>query len=212
MARAKILELLGGKWEDGTRPKDLFAFHVSKDPAGYVADILRGLASEDRKVQGGCAELASLLSEKEPKLLYPHMALFQANLDAKEPILRWEAVCTLGNLVAVDGRGLIRGSVDSIRGLLGHKSIVLQGHAVRALGKIAAAFPDLAPQVLDSLLAAKDEFPGNRVGYIVEAMAAFVGDDKLVPKIRRFVEPLSKSEIASVASKAQRVLKRLPTK
>ncbi len=211
MARIVISELLDGKWEDGTRPKDLYELHISKSPATYVADIVAGLGSENKKVQNGCSELASLLSESHPELLYPHVELFLRNLDAKEPILRWEAVCTLGNLSKVDKADKTRASVDAMLGFLGHKSIVLQGHAVRALTKMVGAFPDVSPRVLSELIDAKDHFPGNRVGFVVEAMGAFAKDKKLAAKAKSFVEPYAKSEIKSVATKARKALKALST-
>ncbi len=102
MASLDLQKVLEGKWEDGTRPKDLFERHVSKDPARYVADIVGGLSSAERRVQNGCAELSSLVSGADPALLAPHVDLFIANLDAKEAVLRWEAACTLGN-------GVVRG-------------------------------------------------------------------------------------------------------
>jgi hypothetical protein len=55
-----------------------------------------------RIVQSGSAELVSLLSEDRPDLIVPYFDIFIRNLKAKDPILRWETVCTLGNLVGVD--------------------------------------------------------------------------------------------------------------
>ena len=43
MAKIDIHESLRGKWEDGTRPKDLFAHHVKKEPATYLDDLVAGL-------------------------------------------------------------------------------------------------------------------------------------------------------------------------
>jgi hypothetical protein len=209
MARAKLRELLDGKWEDGTRPKDLFAAFVAKDPAVYAADLIAGLEGDKAKVRNGCAELASLLSETHPELLFPKLALFQSNLGAQEPVLRWEAVCTIGNLVAADAKGATRASLEPITRFLQDKSIVLQGHAVRALAKMARAFPELAPGILKSLVSAADRFPGTRVGFVVEAMAAFTADDRLRKAAERFAAPYADSELKPVATKARKALKAL---
>lgn len=207
-----ILEVLDGKWEDGTRPKDLFSAHIAPNPAKYADIVLSGLQSDNRKVQNGCSELCSLLSAEHPALLADHIGLFQKNLDAKEPILRWEAACTLGNLAAVDTNERIPQSVETLVGYLRDKSIVLQGHCVRALTKIAGKYPKLAPRIGEALLQAEDEFPGNRVGFIVEAMGAFVGVPGLLPKITPFIKKHAESDIASVKTKARKVLKNLPDK
>jgi hypothetical protein len=57
-----ILAVLADKWEDGTRPADLYAGQIAARPRDYLDAILAGLASKNKRVQGGCAELASLLS------------------------------------------------------------------------------------------------------------------------------------------------------
>lgn len=209
MALVDIHELLDGKWEDGTRPKDLFSLFISKDPSDYAPVIIEGLKSGSRRVQSGCAELASLLSESEPRRLYPYLELFRKNLDAEEPVVRWEAVCTLGNLVALDKDGKIRSDVGKIASFLNDKSIVLQGHAVRTLSKIAQVYPEMAGSILDRLISSRNRFPGNRIGFVVEAMAAFTHDKKLVPKARKFVEPYADSDIKVVATKARKVLRQL---
>ena len=204
-----ILDLLDGKWTDGTRPKDIYELYVSKNPADYGETIIAGLHSEKRKVQSGCAELASLLSEYRPEILYPYIELFVSNLEAKAPVLRWEAVCTHGNLASIDKNKLTPAYIDQIASFLSDKSIVLQGHAVRALSKIAKAFPDEAPRILDKLLNSTEHFPGNRVGFIIEAMEHVLSNEELKPKIRRFVEPYTESTIKVVARKAKKILKKL---
>ena len=204
-----ILILLEGKWEEGTRPANLYERRIAPRPKDYVDALLEGLASKKKRVQAGCAELASRMSADHPELLYPHVDVFARNLHAKAPILRWEAVCTIGNLASVDEKKSIPKQIDSMIGLLSDKSIVLQGHAVRALAKVAAKYPKLAPSILSALLEAARHFPGTRVGYIVEATEAFAAHEALVPTIRKFLAPHAESELAPVSRKAKKALKRI---
>lgn len=203
MTPAALLQTLAGPWGEGTRPKDLFAAAIRPNPAAYVEPILAGLASRDRRVQGGCAELASCVAAEFPGLLYPSAEVFLRALTARAPILRWEAACTLGHLAAVDAAGVTRAAVPALVAHLRDPSIVLQGHAARALARIGTAFPDLAPAVLDELISAEAHFPGTRVGYLVEAMAAFPGQDAA----RAFATRHAASPLAPVATKARRVLR-----
>lgn len=205
-----LVETLSGKWEDGTRPADLYKNHVAPEPNAYVTQIVDGLRTAPRKPQSGCAELASLLSEEHTELLWPERALFVANIGAKAPVLRWEAVCTLGNLSAVDRRGELRATIPEIEALLDHDSIVLKGHAVHALTKMARAYPEEAAGILDQIIAAAPHFQGSRVGFLVEAMAAFADDLELRPKARAFAETFLDSDVKSVASKARRAVRALP--
>jgi len=207
MTKVDIHRVLAGKWEDGTKPKDLYSMHISKKPTAYLNDIIEGLDSEERRVQSGCAELASLLSEDMPDLLYPHMELFVSNLEAQAPVLRWEAVCALGNLASVDKLEKIPTLIDRFAGFLSDKSIVLQGHSVRALAKIARGFSETASDILEMLLSHTDYFPGNRIGFIIEAMEPFEGKPEFAPRVMKFVEPYLESDIKSVVKKARRVMK-----
>ncbi len=207
--RKDLQEVLNRKWEDGTRPKDLYARRVSKDPKAYATAIIEGLDAEAKRVQGGCAELASLLSEDRPELLYPHVDRFLANLSAKEPILRWEAACTVGNLASVDSRRRIPEHVGTLVALLEHESIVLQGHAAKALGKIGRAYPEKAREILDALFTRAKHFPGTRVGYLIEAAELLAGTEGLATRIRERVAPYARSELRPVAAKAKRVLKKI---
>ena len=151
--------------------------------------------SPNRKIQSGCSELASLLSEDRSELLYPHLQLFLDNLGAKKPVLRWEAVCTLGNLASEDVEGKILGYIDVMRPFLKDKSIVLQGHTVRTLAKIAKSFPGNSGDILETLISVKDHFSKNRVGFIIDVMIYFKDYEELKPKIREFVEPYLESEV-----------------
>ena len=204
-----VLEALSGKWEDGTRPKDIYEMYVVESPEKYVDIIVEGLGSPQRKVQSGCAELTSLLSEDRPELLYPSLQLFVDNLGAKKPVLRWEAVCTLGNLATVDVEGKILGYIDVLKPFLNDKSIVLQGHTVRALAKIAKSSSKSSEDILETLISMKDHFPRNRVGFIIDVMMYFDDYEELRPKIREFVEPYLESDVKVVAKKAKKALKNL---
>jgi len=202
-------EVLSGKWSDGTRPKDLYATRISPAPGSHVADIVAGLGDGRARVRNGCAELASLLSADRPDLLYPQAALFAENLQSKDKVVRWEAVCTLGNLAPVDAGRLLPGQIDRILPFLKDASIVLQVHTLRALVKIARTCPDRLDDVVAAMLAAKRHYPGNRIGHLSEALGALGAASSHREAVRRFLEPLCASDMASVASKARRGLRAL---
>jgi len=132
-----------------------------------------------------------------------------SNLKAKPPVLRWEAVCTLGNLASVDKNKLIPTYLDQITSFLSDKSIVLKGHSVRALAKIAKTFPEFAPKIFEKLLNSTEFFPDSCIGFIIEAMDSFLPNEDLKVRIRNFVEPYTKSTIKVVARKAKNILKKI---
>lgn len=71
---------------------------------------------------------------------------------------------------------------------LGDRSIVLQVHSVRALSRIAKAYPGEAPKILNHLTGSKEHFSDNRMGFIIEAMEYFLDYRNLLPMIREFIE------------------------
>lgn len=202
-------EVLRGKWTDGTRPKDLYRLYVAEEPEKYLDQLLSGLDSDEKRVQSGSAELVAILSENKPELLAPYISKFIDNLDAKEPVLRWEASCTLGNLAVVDDEKQIPAVLDRMYSNLEHKSIVLANHTAQALTKIAAQNPDRAEEIVDKLIEKAPMFKKNTVGFIIEALTRLKDNDRVKPKIVAFIEPYLESEINVVAKKAKRSLKKL---
>ena len=191
----EVLTLLAGKWSEGTRPKDLFVQRVARAPERHLAALLEGLTTGAPRVQNGCAELLSLIAEARPELLLPHFAALTANLDAKSPVLRWEAVCQLGWMArqAPDAAARL---VPKLIPLLAHESVVLQGHAVRALARIGLAKPSRAPAILEALFAAIRHFPDNGAGFLVEAAGMLLAVPGLAAQVEARVRPLAKSPVA----------------
>jgi hypothetical protein len=202
-----IQKQLDGKWEDGARPRDLFEMHLSSNPKPYVEQIMDGLTNGNRRVKNGSAELASLLAEQRPDLVYPYIDLFIENLGTRENLVRWEAVCTLGFLARSDSGKKIPPHLDALISLLSNKSIVLQGHALRALAKIAVAFPEEGKRIFDAMETSKTAFPGNKIGFVIEAMAAMAPLLELTHSLRDFVAGYQESDIKVVARKAKKALK-----
>jgi hypothetical protein len=139
--------VLEGKWMDGTRPKDLYKIYVSENPNNYVNHLLDGLNSNIGKVYNGCAELLSLLSEDHPEILFPYIGIFINGLCSKSAVVRWESVCTLGNLAYVDSENKTFEILPRLYPFLKEKSIVLQGHTVNAITKIAMNNHEKAAEV-----------------------------------------------------------------
>ena len=205
-----LAQALAGKWEDGTRPADIFREHVAPDPAPYVAAIIDGLVSGNRRVQNGCAELASLLAEKHPELLLGHVDLFEQNLASPEKVIRWEAVCATGYLASKVPESRAASWVPTLIPYLRADSIVLQGHTLRALARIGATCASESKAVFDALDGATDAFPGNRLGFVAEAMAILGQSVGVRQDVRRFLERLTGSGIRIVARKATKALRQLP--
>ena len=203
--------VLNGKWEDGTRPKDLFLNELSKRPEEYVSALVAGLTAKEKRIIAGCAELISLCSVDHPELFYPYTERFLINLAGKAPIVRWEAACTIGNLARIDNQQRLLAAIPELLPLLTHKSIVLQSHTAQALGKLGARYPQHAARILAAFVVNAEHFPGTRVGHLVEATAPLTTIPSLTKPLREFVAPYAQSPLRPVAQKAKKVLRSLDT-
>ena len=201
--------ILSGKWEDGTRPKDIYTEYISENRREYLPVIIDGLGHGDKRVQNGCSELASLIAIDEPKLIYPYLDLFIEKLDAKAPVQRWEAVNVIGLLAKVDTENSIPEYIPLIIPFLEEKSIVLANYAAQSLSMIAKEYPESAENIFDTLIAKSPLFTDNKIGFIIEYMTYFMGYESLRPRIRNFVEPYTRSEIGVVKRKARKTVKEL---
>ena len=121
-----------------------------------------------------------------------------------------EAVCVLGNLAGLDAtdREFVA-YIPALEDNLTFDGIVLQVHSVRALSKMARAYPDQAAGILDHLLGVTDYFPGVKLGHLVEVMPYFADDPALRERARAFCEQYAHYELPSVASKARKALRGL---
>jgi hypothetical protein len=199
--------LLSEKFGAGLSTKDIYTLHIAKKPKPFVDGLIAGLRSNDKRIKNKCAELCSLVSADNPKLLYVYLGLFSDNLSSKDAMVRWEAACTLGNFAKCDSKKLLPPLIPALASLLTNKSIVLQGHVVKALGKIAGVYPTEAAGILGKLLASRRCFPGNRIGYLVDAMEYFLVQPALRKKASCFVARLADNEAGTISRKALRILK-----
>jgi hypothetical protein len=170
---------------------------------------MRGLGSDERRVQNGCAELLSLLSADEPRLLRPHVGTFLEGLESGAEMVRWEAVCTLGNIAEGLDRKDASVATSRIQNFLSDPSVVLKGHSVQALSKIALHHPQRAQSIFGSILAVRDQFPGRRIGVVLECCTNFATSDSMRRRVRDFATEHRDSEHAVVARKARRALREL---
>lgn len=202
-------QMLTGQLEDAWRRGLLsdLTDRVRQD-ADLLSDAVKGLDSDSVKVRYGCAEIISRLSENSPKRVYPFVERIIANLEAEERCLKWEAVCTVGNLARVDNGNRVCGLSGSIAKNLGSDDVLLKVHTIRALGKLGRAFPDERQAVFGSLAKAVAELPPESKGFAFEGLFYLAGYPDLKPKIRKLAKPYLHHPLKPLRAKAQRAFRR----
>jgi hypothetical protein len=206
MVDQSLLEFLKTKYDSDIYPK-LITEEILQNPS-KVDDIITGLISGNKKIRASCAEIASIVSEDHPGIMYPYVDIFIKNLNSNIPKLRIYAASTLGNLAEVDTNGKITKQIKVLAMYMTTDSRSLQNNSVRALGKIAHAHPKEAERIFNLFISHNKYFPNNKINILLDNMEYFSENAELREDARRFIEAYTYGRSKSVQRKAQNVLRR----
>jgi hypothetical protein len=145
--QSTLLEEIGQKDAD----KEEIADKVAASPE-LLPEVLGGLGAKKAPVRYGCAKVLRILSEKQPRVLYPYIDSFIALLDSDNSIMKWEAIHVIGNLAVVDGGKKIDGILGTYLAPIPGPVLVTAANVIGGAGKIASAKPHLADRVASEML------------------------------------------------------------
>ncbi|UCH88111.1 MAG: hypothetical protein JSV49_07540 [Thermoplasmata archaeon] len=206
MVDQSLLEFLKTKYDKDIYPK-IITEEILQHPS-KVDDIITGLISGNKKIRASCAEIASIVSEENPGIFYPHVDVFIHNLNSNIPKLRCYATYTIGNLAEVDESGKIKKQIKLLAQNLATNSNTLQNYSARALGRIARAQPKEAERIFNLLISHNKYFPKNKINIILDNLEYFSENKDLREDARRFIESYTYCQSKIVRSKAQNVLRK----
>jgi hypothetical protein len=123
-----------------------------KSNYNLLPDIIKGVSSPKATVRYGCGNVLKLLSEENPKELYPYMDFFIELLDSEYRILTWVAMAIIANLAEVDTDNRFDGIFDKYYSYLNDEYMVTVANVVGNSGRIAKAKPHLAEKITNVLI------------------------------------------------------------
>jgi len=147
MGEINILQKLERKEK---KPEELVDF-VVKDPKLF-AMVFTGTAKPKANVKYGSTKILRIISEKNPKILYPHMDFFIELMDNENQILKWNALDIIANLLEVDKNKKFEEIFDRYYAFITDEEMITAGHVVDNSGKIALAKPHLRYKITKHLL------------------------------------------------------------
>jgi len=147
MKKSEILDNLGKK---EIKAEDL-AEKIVKNP-DFLLDILNGVSSGNSRIKFKSAKILRIISDKNPKMLYPEMDFFINLLDSENNIIKWNAMDVIANLTFVDSKNKFDKIFDKYYGFLYEGNLITAGHVVDNSGKIAKAKPNLQSKITSELL------------------------------------------------------------
>jgi len=157
--------------EDFTPEK--FAIEVSGSEK-ILDDLLVLIHEKREKIRFNSYETLRVISETNPKRLYPRWQKLEDLLTQKNNYLKFIGINLLANLVSVDTGGLFEKTFEKFFGILKEDVTIAPAYVVRNSWKIVQAKPHLEPQITDMLLRLDEIHPGKQIAMIKgEAIETF---------------------------------------
>lgn len=124
---------------------------VRSDP-GLLPKLLYVMENDTSSVKFAYDKAIRLISNERPELLYPCFKRFHALIGHKNSFIRWGAIATLGNLVAVDSENKSLAAIDDLLDLLTSDSMIDATNAAGQIWKFVIRFPELDDKITHALL------------------------------------------------------------
>lgn len=166
-----------------------------------------------------CDKVLQNISENNPMLLYPYFADIAANLDSPNNFIKWGAIITLGNLVAVDREDKFTAISDKYLGLIDDESMITAGNAAKAASRIVQQRPDSEPGITARLLRVVDntyfykgepspECKNIMIGHVLDCFDGYFEHSASQNLMLEFARGQTENTRTSVAKKAGLFLKK----
>lgn len=196
-----------------SKPEDLLIVS-GKGLGALVKAFLGAIEQPDRRAKNRAVKLLAGLSAANPGALHPHRERFIELLESKDNIVLWNALVVVGHLAAADEDGRIAALAPRLRRFFNADSMITTGHAIEALGRIAAHSDKHRAKIVNWLVGVGDTPHGDEcreilAGKALGALADVVGRLRSKAKVRAFAESYVESSRSGVAKKAGKLLKAL---
>jgi hypothetical protein len=172
--------------------------------------LLEGIAPEARKtaVRENSFKTLLLLSERQPKVLFPHWKYLAGLLKSDNGFSKYAALYLIAALAPADDEGRFDKAFNTFYGLLDDESVMVASHIAKVSGKIAQAKPHLQDKITKRLLAIdKTHFDAERQGlvkgYAIAALDEYYAEAHDQAKILAFV----RKQLSAASPKTRKAAK-----
>lgn len=142
-----LLEVLSVKGAD----LSVVAQSAIEEP-GLICELIAGVSAPKGTVRYAFEKVLRQISEQRPELLLPHFDVFVHMLDHENSFLKWGAIMTLANLIAVDSQKRFDAVFERYYSPISGPSMISAANIIGASVKIVQYRPDLAGRVFREIL------------------------------------------------------------
>ena len=176
-------------------------------------DLLEGVSSEKAVIKYKSLKVLMLVSEQQPKMLYPEWDFFVKLLDDDNTFLRVIGATIIANLTRVDTKNKFEKIFNKYYSLLEDESMINAANIAGRSGIIARAKPHLQGKITNKLLDIDKTHHSSECKNIIKGKAIlsfeeYIGEVKDKKKIIQFVRNELQNTRPATRKKAEKFLKR----
>jgi hypothetical protein len=195
---------VGDRTEDSNKR---VASEVLKDPA-LLEQLAGGLASNDFKLAGDCAEVMTNVAAENPELVVPYADSLIRQIGHKDTRVRWESMHSLAEIASRIPNKMYAIVPKLAEIIASDKSVIVRGYAIRALGEYGSTSPTAARKVWPPLVKQSDRWEGKDTGKVLESLVTLVSCNlELSQKGREIAKRFQNNPSAKARTMARRLLK-----
>jgi HEAT repeat protein len=202
---SQLSSQVGDRTEDSNKR---VAGKVLKDPA-LLKQLEEGLASNDFKLAGDCAEVMTNVAAENPELVVPFADSLIRQIEHKDTRVRWESMHSLAEIGS-----RIPNKISAIVPKLAEitasdKSVIVRGYAIKVLGEYGMTSPTAAHEVWPPLVKQLDRWEEKDTGKVLESLFNLVScNPGLSQKGREIAKKFQNHASAKARTMAKRLLKK----
>ena len=209
MDNSNLLQQIARKNSD----KYLIADKIISNTA-LLPELFTGLQAKEARIKYGSNKVLTIISEKNPSVLYPKLDFFVAQLDNENNFLRWGAIEIIANLCRADSIHHFEIIFSKYFSPLHSHKMISAANTIKASSVISKAKHNLIERIAEEILSVENEdFETSECNNIVIGQAIKTLDE-LFPQLKskkpvfEFVHRQLKNRRPATRKKAEAFIKK----
>lgn len=150
----RVRDELVGKIK-GKPELESFIKEVTQNPA-LIPELFAIIKADPGSVKFYCEKVLRMVSERQPELIYPYFDEITALIDSPNSFIKWGAIITLSNLIAVDEGNKFASIYEKYFGLIDAEVMVTAGNVIGNAWKTILKKPEYEPDITKRILGISD--------------------------------------------------------
>lgn len=189
------------------------------DNPDLIPELIEGVKAPKGTLRYGYEKVLRHISEQRPNLVYPYFDVYVELLDHDNSFLKWGAILTIANLVAVDAEKRFDKIFRQYYALIAGPAMVSAANVIGSSAKIVSFRPDLAGRITKEILkvekanyqkhgAPSPECRNVAIGQAIDTVDQVYDSAANKKPILQFAKRQRKNSRTAVAKKAEKFLRR----